>query len=109
MDGWFPPGCASVDHPDVSLADAPYLCASGLNLSTGQGSRFAGTSTRWLLKEVPTRLPGRIDAAATSFGSTSDLTAPADPRGQAHGGRRPWPDWYAATCSGAQSGADLLL
>jgi hypothetical protein len=37
---------------------------------------FARTTTQWLLQEVPTRLPGRLDAAATSFGSTSDLTAP---------------------------------
>src|SRR6202044_318075 len=29
----------------------------------------------WLLQEVTTRLPGRIDAAATSFASASDLAS----------------------------------
>src|SRR6266516_484884 len=28
---------------------------------------------RWLLQEITTRLPGRIDSAATTFGSASDL------------------------------------
>jgi hypothetical protein len=30
----------------------------------------------WLLQEVTTRPPGRIDPAATSFGSASDLAPP---------------------------------
>src|SRR5436189_4571775 len=29
----------------------------------------------WLLQEITTRLPGRVDAAATSFGSASDLSS----------------------------------
>src|SRR6266705_961762 len=29
----------------------------------------------WLLQEITTRLPGRIDLAETSFGSTSDLAS----------------------------------
>ena len=37
---------------------------------------------RWLLQEVTTRLPVRIDAAATSFGSVSDVAGAAALRGR---------------------------
>ena len=35
----------------------------------------------WLLQEITTRLPGRIDAAETAFGSTADLAERASARG----------------------------
>jgi catechol 2,3-dioxygenase-like lactoylglutathione lyase family enzyme len=40
---------------------------------------------RWLLQEVTTRLPGRVDPAATSFGSASDLEAALIRAAMAHG------------------------
>jgi catechol 2,3-dioxygenase-like lactoylglutathione lyase family enzyme len=60
---------------------------------------------RWLLQEITTRLPGRIDSAgATSFDSVSDLSSALRRAEAAHGehekrtGQRDanWPDWYAA-------------
>jgi catechol 2,3-dioxygenase-like lactoylglutathione lyase family enzyme len=70
----------------------------------------------WLLQEVTTRLPGRIDAAETAFGSTSDLASALRRAAAAHGehekrtgGQRDenWPDWYAAYMVAEQHGAEL--
>jgi catechol 2,3-dioxygenase-like lactoylglutathione lyase family enzyme len=69
----------------------------------------------WLLQEVTTRLPGRIDSAATSFGSVSDLASALRRAEAAHGqhekriGQRDenWPDWYAAYMAAEQAGTEL--
>jgi catechol 2,3-dioxygenase-like lactoylglutathione lyase family enzyme len=69
----------------------------------------------WLLQEVTTRLSGRVDAAATSFGSASDLASAMRRAEAAHGehekrtGQRDanWPDWYAAYMAAEQSGTEL--
>ena len=70
---------------------------------------------RWLLQEVTTRLPGRIDAAATTFGSASDLANAMRRAEVAHGEHEKrlgaadanWPDWYAAYMVAEQAGAEL--
>ena len=70
----------------------------------------------WLVQEVTTRLPGRVDPAQTSFGSVSDLASALRRAAAAHdkhekrtGGdhRETWPDWYAAYMVAEQSGAEL--
>jgi len=69
----------------------------------------------WLLQEVTTRLPGRIDAAETSFASTADLASALRRAEAAHGehekrtGKRDenWPDWYAAYMVAEQRGKEL--
>ena len=70
----------------------------------------------WLLQEITTRLPGRIDSGVTSFGSASDLARAFRRAEAAHGeherrsggGRDDnWPDWYAAYMVAEQSGAEL--
>jgi catechol 2,3-dioxygenase-like lactoylglutathione lyase family enzyme len=67
----------------------------------------------WLLQEVTTRLPGRIDPAATSFGSASDLASALRRASAAHSqhelriGRADtegWPEWYAAYLVAEQAG-----
>ena len=68
----------------------------------------------WLLQEITTRLPGRIDSAVTSFASASDLASAFRRAEAAHGehekrtGQRDanWPDWYAAYMVAEQSGAE---
>jgi catechol 2,3-dioxygenase-like lactoylglutathione lyase family enzyme len=40
---------------------------------------------RWLLQEITTRLPGRIDSAATTFNSVSDLSSALRRAEAAHG------------------------
>ena len=69
----------------------------------------------WLFQEVTTRLPGRIDSAATSFGSANDLASAFRRAEAAHGehekrtGQRDasWADWYAAYMVAEQSGKEL--
>ncbi len=68
----------------------------------------------WLLQEITTRLPGRIDSAATSFASISDLASALRRAEAAHGehekrtGKRDenWPDWYAAYMVAEQAGTE---
>jgi catechol 2,3-dioxygenase-like lactoylglutathione lyase family enzyme len=69
----------------------------------------------WLLQEVTTRLPGRIDPGAISFGSASDLASAFRRAETAHGehekrtGQRDanWPEWYAAYMVAEQAGTEL--
>ena len=69
----------------------------------------------WLLQEITTRLPGRIDSAATMFGSASDLASAVRRAEAAHGehekrtGERDanWPDWYAKYMVAEQAGTEL--
>ena len=70
----------------------------------------------WLLQEITTRLPGRIDTGVTSFSSISDFASALRRAEAAHGehekrmgGARDanWPDWYAAYMAAEQSGAEL--
>jgi hypothetical protein len=69
----------------------------------------------WLCQEITTRLPGRIDPAATSFASASDLSKALQRAAAAHGqheariGREDpdWPDWYAEYMVREQAGEEL--
>jgi catechol 2,3-dioxygenase-like lactoylglutathione lyase family enzyme len=69
----------------------------------------------WLLQEITTRLPGRVDAAVTSFASVADLAAALRQAAAAHGDHEKrigqadenWPDWYAAFMVAAQAGTEL--
>ena len=69
----------------------------------------------WLLQEITTRLPGRIDSATTTFGSASDLANAMRRASVAHGEHEKrtggpdenWPDWYAAYMVAEQSGEEL--
>ena len=68
----------------------------------------------WLLQEITTRLPGRVDATVTSFGSASDLASAMRRAESAHGehekrtGERDanWPGWYAAYMVAEQAGTE---
>jgi catechol 2,3-dioxygenase-like lactoylglutathione lyase family enzyme len=70
---------------------------------------------RWLLQEITARLPGRIDSAATTFNSVSDLSSALRRAEAAHGehekrtGERDanWPDWYAKYIVAEQAGTEL--
>jgi catechol 2,3-dioxygenase-like lactoylglutathione lyase family enzyme len=57
----------------------------------------------WLLQQITTRLPGRVDPAATSFASAGELSRALQRAAAAHGEHEArigaedpdWPDWYA--------------
>jgi catechol 2,3-dioxygenase-like lactoylglutathione lyase family enzyme len=69
----------------------------------------------WLLQEVTTRLPGRIDAATTTFASAYDLASAFRRASAAHGKHEQrigkpdpnWPDWYAEYIVAEQAGTKL--
>jgi len=69
----------------------------------------------WMLQEITTRLPGRIDTGVTSFGSASDLASAMRRAEAAHGvhekrlGHRDenWSDWYAEYMAAEQAGTEL--
>lgn len=69
----------------------------------------------WLLQEITTRLPGRIDSTTTNYASANDLASAMKRAETAHGehekrlGHRDedWPAWYAAYMVAEQSGAKL--
>ncbi|HET6933226.1 MAG TPA: VOC family protein [Candidatus Angelobacter sp.] len=112
------------DAGDVHAGkDEPYLFGqvrvSGPDPGHGSYRSFASfrdpDGNGWLLQEVTTRLPGRIDSAATSFGSVRDLASALRRAEAAHGehekrtGQRDenWPDWYAAYMAAEQAGGKL--
>jgi catechol 2,3-dioxygenase-like lactoylglutathione lyase family enzyme len=77
----------------------------------------------WLVQEVTTRLPGRIDAAGLAFASTADLESALRRAEAAHrehekhaershlfhrsGQEENWSAWYAAYLAAEQAGTDL--
>ena len=93
--------------------------AAGVDPQHGTYRSFASfrdpDGNRWLFQEITTRLPGRIDADATSFGSAGDLASAMRRAEKAHGehekrtGQRDanWADWYAAYMVAEQAGKEL--
>ena len=69
----------------------------------------------WLLQEVTARLPGRVDADATTFTSSTELAAALRRAAAAHGEHEKrtgqhdagWPDWYAEYLVREQAGKEL--
>jgi predicted enzyme related to lactoylglutathione lyase len=69
----------------------------------------------WLLQEVTTRLPGRIDTGVTSYASVDDLRQALVRAAAAHGEHEKrtgqadenWPAWYSCYMVAEQSGAAL--
>jgi predicted enzyme related to lactoylglutathione lyase len=84
--------------------------------SYGSFATFADPDgNSWLLQEVTTRLPGRVDATATAYASAADLAAAMVRAATAHGEHEKrtgqadadWPDWYAAYMVAEQAGTEL--
>jgi catechol 2,3-dioxygenase-like lactoylglutathione lyase family enzyme len=87
----------------------------------GRGSYGSFVSFRdpdgngWLYQEITTRLPGRVEATATSFGSARDLADAMRRAEAAHGEHEKrigaadpdWPDWYAKYMVAEQAGTEL--
>ncbi|TDW16828.1 glyoxalase/bleomycin resistance protein/dioxygenase superfamily protein [Rhizobium azibense] len=69
----------------------------------------------WLLQEITARLPGRVDADATTFTSSTELAAALRRAATAHGEHEKltgeydegWPDWYAEYIVSEQAGNQL--
>ena len=88
---------------------------------TSYGSFFSFTdpdSNTWLVQEVTTRLPGRLNAAETGYVSAADLESAlrrAEAARREHDSHllhrsapdKDWPAWYAAYMAAEQAGTDL--
>jgi len=118
---------------NVDVSEVFYPGAPGAQFQTdGMSDRVNGTApdhasyssfatfsdpdgNTWLLQEITTRLPGRIDAAETAFASTADLANAMRRASVAHGEHEKrigeadenWPDWYAAYMVAEQAGTEL--
>jgi catechol 2,3-dioxygenase-like lactoylglutathione lyase family enzyme len=114
---------SEVFHPETPGAqfqpDGTSGRASGPAPDHASYSSFATFSdpdgNGWLVQEITSRLPGRIDAAETAYASTGDLASALRRAEAAHGeheqrtGQRDanWPDWYAAYMVAEQAGGEL--
>jgi catechol 2,3-dioxygenase-like lactoylglutathione lyase family enzyme len=85
-------------------------------LSYGSYATFSDPDGNgWVLQEVTTRFPGRVERSATSFTSPSDLASALRRASAAHGTHESrtgqpdanWPDWYAAYLVAEQTGGQL--
>ena len=72
----------------------------------------------WLLQEITSRFPGRVDTSDTTFTSSTELAAALRRASEAHGehekrngGQRDenWPDWYAEYMVAEHTGKALPL
>ncbi|MFL5994273.1 MAG: VOC family protein [Streptomyces sp.] len=69
----------------------------------------------WLLQEITTRLPGRLDPTSTVFASAEDMAAALRRAAAAHGEHEArtgaedpdWPDWYAQYMVRERAGGEL--
>jgi catechol 2,3-dioxygenase-like lactoylglutathione lyase family enzyme len=69
----------------------------------------------WLLQEITTRLPNRVDPAETTYSSAPDLEAALKRAAAAHGEHEArtgqadenWPAWYAAYMVAEATGTEL--
>ncbi len=103
--------CSTMRSGVYAGSDEPYLWpapgrrpAPRAPLATARLPRFRDPDGNgWLFQEVTARLPGRIDSAATTFASVSDLVGALQRAEAAHGGHEKrlghrdeeWPKWYA--------------
>lgn len=103
---------SDVFHPDAPGAQFRPLSGDGRlagsaddRASYGSFASFADPDgNTFLLQEVTTRLPGRIDGTEASYATTSDLTEALKRAATAHGEHEArnggeydeaWPEWYA--------------
>jgi predicted enzyme related to lactoylglutathione lyase len=98
-------------HPDARVAGAAPDGAT-----YGSFASFSDPDgNTWLLQQITTRLPGRVDPAETSFASASEVSEALRRASAAHGeheariGRADpdWPDWYAEYMVREQAGQEL--
>lgn len=116
---------SEVFHPGEPGAafqtEAPSARIRGISPDHASYGSYATLSdpdgNRWLLQEVTRRLPGRANAATTTFASVTDLANALRRAAEAHGEHEArisrhdpnWPDWYASYIVAEQIGKELPL
>jgi catechol 2,3-dioxygenase-like lactoylglutathione lyase family enzyme len=113
-------------HGDAGVfagKDEPYLFGSkrvnGPDPARSSYKSFASfhdpDGNGWLFQEITSRIPGRLDPAATTFASANDLANAMRRASAAHGQHeartgqvdKNWPDWYAEYMVREQNGKEL--
>ena len=114
---------SEVFHPETPGAQFQPDGASGRASGTSPDRTSYGSfatftdpdGNTWLLQEITTRLPGRIEGTETTFASIADLAGALRRASAAHGEHEKrtgaydenWPDWYSAYMVAEQSGTEL--
>jgi catechol 2,3-dioxygenase-like lactoylglutathione lyase family enzyme len=114
---------SAVFHPGAPGAQFRPLAADGRvdgpAPEHGSYSSFAAFAdpdgNTWLVQEVTTRLPGRVDEPVASYASAGDLAAALRRAAAAHGEHEKrigaadenWPDWYAEYMMRERTGQQL--
>lgn len=111
---------SEVFHPESP--GAQFQPEGSAGQSTGPAGSYGSFATftdpdgnGWLLQEVTTRLPGRVDTGVTTYASVNDLQQALIRVAAAHGEHETrtgeadenWPAWYARYMVAEQSGAEL--
>jgi catechol 2,3-dioxygenase-like lactoylglutathione lyase family enzyme len=118
-----------IEVSDVFHCESGFACrfggadasgrVTGPGPANGSYSSFASFNdpdgNSWLLQEVTTRLPGRIDAAETGYASAADLAEALRRAAAAHGEHEArtgqadpdWPAWYAEYMVRERAGQEL--
>jgi catechol 2,3-dioxygenase-like lactoylglutathione lyase family enzyme len=109
-----------VDAGEVFHRWVGEAAASGVDPARRSYASYATFSdpdgNQWLLQEVTSRLPGRVDADTTTYTSPTELAASLRRAGAAHGEHEKrnggeydagWPDWYAEYMVQEQAGKPL--
>jgi catechol 2,3-dioxygenase-like lactoylglutathione lyase family enzyme len=109
--------CDALKEHGAKPSEVFHPGAPGAQFRADGADRVSGRADgdAWLLQEITTRLPGRIDAAETAFGSAADLAGAMRRASAAHGEHEKrighadedWPDWYAAYMVAEQAGSEL--
>jgi catechol 2,3-dioxygenase-like lactoylglutathione lyase family enzyme len=114
---------SEVFHPSAPGAQFQDDSSDRVDGRAADGSSYSSFATfsdpdgnGWLLQEVTTRLPGRIESDVTSFSSVDDLRLALERAAAAHGEHEKrnggefdanWPAWYAEYMTAEQSGTPL--
>jgi len=102
--------------PGARFRDAGRVAGRSPDGSYGSFATFRDPDGNgWLVQEITTRLPGRVDAAQTAFSSAGDLAEALRHAAAAHGEHEKrtgqedanWPDWYAEFMVREQAGEAL--
>jgi catechol 2,3-dioxygenase-like lactoylglutathione lyase family enzyme len=108
-----------IDVSEVFHRGGPTGRSSGPDPTRASYASFVSFSdpdgNSWLVQEVTARLPGRVQADATKFTSSTELAGALRRAEIAHGehekrtGQRDlnWPDWYAEYMVAEQAGTKL--
>jgi len=107
----------------VEVSDFVHLGPNGITsgLDPDRRSYFSRATfhdpdgNTWILQEITTRLPGRVDPGVTTYTSTRDLEEALKRAATAHGEHEKrigkadpnWPQWYAEYMVAAATGTEL--